>query len=57
MCQGGEGALQALWAGSIPAVSTQRKVAGYGLPDRFAKAALRLEIRVRIPCLPLWPRW
>jgi hypothetical protein len=29
------------------------KVAGYGWPDRFAKAAPRTGMRVRIPCLPL----
>src|SRR5690606_19169409 len=30
-----------------------RRVAGYGLPGRFAKPCGRKAVRVRIPCLPL----
>jgi hypothetical protein len=33
------------------------KVAGYGWPGRSAKAVLPTEMRVRLPCLPLLPRW
>ncbi len=49
--------------GSIPGESTNsltlsarggtRKVAGYGLPGRFAKPCGLWAVRVRIPCLPL----
>ena len=35
-----------------------RRVAGYGLPGRFAKPCGRKAVRVQIPCLPLLlPRW
>ena len=43
-------------AGSNPASATfidRRRVAGYGLPGRFAKPCGRKVVRVRIPCLPL----
>jgi hypothetical protein len=46
--------------GAAPAgrdLRLQRKVAGYGWPDRPAKVVLRMEMRVRLPCLPLPPRW
>jgi hypothetical protein len=46
-------------AGSTPAGSTdRRRVAGYGLPGRFAKPCGRKAVRVQIPRLPpSLPRW
>ena len=42
--------------GSIPGGSTDiRKVAGYGLPGRFAEPCDLRVMWVRIPCLPLCP--
>jgi hypothetical protein len=35
-------------------VHSIRRVAGYGLPGRFAKPCGREAVRVRIPCLPLF---
>ena len=34
-------------------VHSIRRVAGYGLPGRFAKPCGRKAVRVQIPCLPL----
>jgi hypothetical protein len=35
-------------------VHSIRRVAGYGLPGRFAKPCGRKAVRVQIPCLPLF---